>query len=160
MKTEFAEEKHSGMLHDASTLYDIDRVCHRRTAPFLGQDRYNPRMVQKRPLEESLCSRTLTGVCVKVMEYAHLSHQLGYIYVTLHPFLGDVVNTGFAPTELCRRSSHLTFSLFVCSILRSQLILALEWKDPARDYFDVLATTFQHPSFLELENNAQVRQLD
>ncbi|CAM9950630.1 unnamed protein product [Ectocarpus sp. 12 AP-2014] len=41
------------------------------------------------------------------------------------------------------------------SLLCTKLILALEWKDPARDYLDVLAATFEHPSYLELENNAQ-----
>lgn len=41
---------------------------------------------------------------------------------------------------------------------RLQLILALEWKDASRDYLDVLAATFDHPSYLELENNAQVEQ--
>lgn len=46
--------------------------------------------------------------------------------------------------------------LYPCSDLHTQLILALEWKDPARDYLDVLAETFEHPSYLELENNAQV----
>lgn len=37
-----------------------------------------------------------------------------------------------------------------------QLILALEWKDASRDYLDVFSATFDHPSYLELESNAQV----
>lgn len=45
--------------------------------------------------------------------------------------------------------------LFFCRA-RVQLILALEWKDASRDYLDVLHATFDHPSYLELENNAQV----
>ena len=42
--------------------------------------------------------------------------------------------------------------------MASQLILALEWKDESRDYLDVLANTFDHPSYLELDNNAQVNE--
>lgn len=42
----------------------------------------------------------------------------------------------------------------VCDLI--QLCLALEWKDGGRDYLDVLTGIFDHPSCLELENNAQV----
>lgn len=42
--------------------------------------------------------------------------------------------------------------------MASQLILALEWKDASRDYLDVLAATFDHPSYLELDNNSQVNR--
>lgn len=54
---------------------------------------------------------------------------------------------------------HLTMQSS-SSFLALQLILALEWKDASRDYLDVLAATFDHPSYLELDNNAQVNGME
>lgn len=45
----------------------------------------------------------------------------------------------------------------VFSTLVWQLILALEWKDASRDYHDVLTSAFDHPSYLQLQTNKQVK---
>lgn len=96
----------------------------------------------------------VTTVVLKGM-YGHAVTSYGILY----PFLGNVhcfTTIGHFLHHVVTMKFAYNVSL-VCSTMHWQLILALEWKDPVRDYFDVLAATFKHPSFLELENNAQVR---
>ena len=59
-------------------------------------------------------------------------------------------------TLLSRYSHVILTSCMVRYGTVAQLILALEWKDSSRDYLNVENSMFDHPSYLELETNAQV----
>ena len=55
-------------------------------------------------------------------------------------------------------SIHLNLcNPLVSSTLVWQVILALEWKHASRDYHDVLTSAFDHPSYLQLQTNKQVK---